>query len=218
MIRKARRLRTFALLTLLVLSSLLLQGCWVSSLNRLYVSPSQAIAVPELAGTWAAACKEGKTCAATVTFQLDALGKSYSVEYKDEDGLSSCFTAYWLQIGEFRFLDLAPCADGDRNLWSFYNKHLVRTYSFWKTELSSDNSKLIVSALDPEYIASELRLEQTSHYPYAIYDCGWHEQCVLLTASSTNLQKLMLKYGNNEKAFPPEEALILQRQAAGGER
>jgi len=168
---------------------------------------------PGLLGTW----KPGEG-ADTWTFEK-AEGKEYvliqhQAEYdaghghggpaKKVPGDTVRFRARLGRLGEALFLDLFPADEGNpeiRNDW--YNVHMIPAHTLARVWLEKDSLRIVF--LEQDWLAN------------AIKD-GWielahveTENWLVLTAPTAELQALIIKHGDNDKAFPFEDAEELRR-------
>ena len=84
--------------------------------------------------------------------------------------------------------------------------HTVPVHSVCKVVMSADRMSLI--PLDGEWVAEMLEEEEIS-LSYLTVDS--EEDHIVLTSPSEELVSFLKKYGNNEYAFPIENAHVFQR-------
>lgn len=170
--------------------ALILGGCAVSSLHPLFTQ-NELIFDANLIGTWASA-DSNEIC----EFK-PASGKSYECIYTNNNGKIGSFVAGLGKLENNMFLDIYPSepnmAEND-----FYKFHLLSTHSFVKIELLKDT--LILCAMSPESIDSLLIKSKPSAVKHEKLEAGDDNKRIVLTAPTKELQKFMLKYGNDKKA------------------
>ena len=170
---------------LLTLSFLfMLAGC-VPSLNPLYTD-QDLIFDSALLGVWT-----DKDSKETWAF-TEAGEKEYKLLYTEEDGRKGEFKAHLLKIEGKTFLDLTPIRPAlSQN--DFYKAHFLTLHTF--VQVSQTAPTVQISYLEPEWLKKII-----AENPNAIR----HEKIgdeILLTASTKELQKFLLKHLNTEGAF-----------------
>lgn len=182
--------------------ALVLAGCFVPSVNPLYTE-KDLVFDPALVGTWGEPKDDERYIFAR------AGEKAYTWTVKEKDGDSE-FDARLLQLGGHRFLDaLLVRMKGDWKGSSFGRIAMVArpAHIFFKVELT--NGTLRLGGLDPERLGKLLKSQPAliAHEwvkePDAIND----EPRVLLTASTADLQKFILKYVGDTNVFVNGEPL-----------
>jgi hypothetical protein len=157
---------------------LLIAGCVASSLHPLFTEKDLAFD-SALLGTWAAQDEED-----TLTFS-DAGEKSYELVYSVE-GQKMEFKAHLVQLGEFNFLDIFPKVSKDHDVF-----HFIPAHTFWK--IQRDGDILLTYRLDQGWIEERIK-KNIIRIPHQLI-----EDRLILTASTEELQELVLKYA--EQAF-----------------
>lgn len=174
----------------LLLFMLLIVGC-VRSFNPLF-TPKDLVFDQTLIGTWTD--NNNNTWAF-----LEAKEKSYELVYTEKSSPAK-FKAHLVKLGKYLFLDLAPEEPGIDN--SFFAAHLIPVHTFSRIWIAEDSLRL------------------------SVFDNGWLKQMIegkkisiahqrqgdgiILTAPTRELQKLVVTYADNPKAFP--EPGVLRRK------
>ena len=174
--------------------AVLIAGC-VRSLHPLFTE-KDLIFEPTLVGTWVDG--DGKD---TWTFQKSK-DKSYTlIHFQHEHGKfmegketgdTARFEVKLGRLGNFFFLDIYPEEPTIKN--DLYKIHLIPAHTFSRMWLEGDELRL--SMLDNDWLKkmiAEGKVQIT------------HEKIdgdVILTAPTEELQKLVLKYAEDTKAFP----------------
>ena len=167
-------------------------GC-VRSLHPLYTEEDLVFEMA-LVGTWAD--EEDQD---TWTFQ-----KSGEYDYDltvTEDGSRGKFKAHLVQLGSFLFLDLYPQEPEMEN--DFYKFHLIAAHTFSRIWLEGD--ALSLSMLNNEWVKDMIDQgkEKIAHERL--------EDTIVLTAATADLQQFVVKYAEDDKAFPEPGELIRRK-------
>ncbi len=162
---------------------MLMVGC-VPSIHPLFTE-KELIYDSTLEGNWVN--KDGKTSW--------VLLKSKEGNYYDviciEDGVPAKFEAHLVKVGEFTFIDLYPKEIESKN--TYLNIHLMAIHTFVKIQKKEDI--LEYSALDPEWLKKMINEKKIKIAHERVNDG------IILTASPAELQKFVLKYAKDDKAF-----------------
>ena len=182
------------LLLLATVATLILAGCFVPSVNPLYTE-KDLIFDPALVGTWGEAGNEDRHIFAREGEQ------AYLLTSQDKES-TNVFRAHLLQLGKHRFLDVVLARTSDE--WKGISRASVvvrPAHLFFKVEM--DKSTLRLRALDVDWVEKLLK-----ENPKAIAHERLHEPDVreednraMLTASTAELQKFILKSVGEAKAF-----------------
>ena len=172
-----RKIKLFLATGILLIAA----GC-VPSLNPLYTE-KDVVFDPALAGVWA----DDDTAKETWAFEKSG-EKGYKLIYTS-DGTTGEFEVRLLKLGKMRFLDLHPDGDGlnDLNRNDFYKAHLLPAHTFAK--VTQIEPTLQMAFLNPDWLAKLLEKN-----PGAIRHEKLDESRIVLTASTKELQKFILKY------------------------
>ncbi|MDI6766334.1 MAG: hypothetical protein QME52_05870 [Bacteroidota bacterium] len=175
---------------------LLLSGC-VRSLYPLFTDADLIFEV-KLVGTWVE--KDGKN-----TWTFEKAGEReytllhYEAEYDDKMGKkvpgdTSKFIAQLGRLDKYLFLDIYPGKPDTKVKNGFYNFHLLSVHTISRVWLDGDLLKL--SMLDNDWL--ERMIDNNA---FKIAHARLSDQ-IILTASTEELQQLVLRYAENTKAFP----------------
>jgi hypothetical protein len=163
--------------------ALILGGCMVLSLHPLFTE-NELIFDANLIGTWAPV-DSNETCQFKPTS-----GKNYECTYIDNNGESSKFIAGLGKLGNSAYLDIYP---NEPNMAGNY--FYLPAHSFMKIELSKDALKLCAMSSDSIDSLLKSKPNAVKHEKLEDGDNGR----LVLTASTKELQKFILKYDHDEK-------------------
>jgi hypothetical protein len=175
----------------MVLFTAILYGC-VQSLHPLYTNKTLTFE-PKLLGTWSEE-KDNDTWTFT---QKDSI--RYELVYT-EKGSASTFSAHLVKLGKYHFLDLYPESPDIKN--DFYKFHLLRAHSFLRVWIT--DSTLQLAILDQAWLKKKITDKKLSIRHEKVDDT------IILTAPTRDLQKLVVRYAEDQKAFPNPEVLYRQ--------
>ena len=177
-----RLLKIFAALALLVL----LAG-FLRSLHPLY-SEETVVFDEALLGVWLV---PGEEFNGSWTFRRSAEPLSYELVVAHE-GVAETYKTRLVALGEHRFLDLRPIPP--ETLTEPYIFVLLPTHAFLKVWIEGD--VLHFSKLDHNWLKKKIERKEIS-IAHEIID-----GLIVLTASTKDLQKLVVTYAEDKKAFP----------------
>jgi hypothetical protein len=186
-----------------IAACLLLSGCPIRSLNTLCTA-RDAITLPGLEGTWAE--KDSKD---VWKFFRKPGQKTYTLVYKDREA-STLFQVRLIKLGDQLYMDTFPSQmdetgckkQGDQTLSggarSFYAEHSIPAHLISRVSLKGD--VLATNFLDSVKLANAIKSGGVSIQHQRV-EPGAGEQkddqdLIILTASSRELQGLLLKHGD----------------------
>ncbi len=162
-------------------------GCPARSLSPLF-EPKDLLFHPGLIGAWGDEEKKDM-----FIFERSD-DKNYTLTVREEDGDTTVYTAQLGKIGKYWFLDSYPG-------WSKRDYHDLGTHMISRIWIEGDT--LRTSSLEGDRL-KELIEKGALKIPHAIVDGQ-----VILTATTEELQKLVLRLAEDKKAFPtPEGSLV----------
>ena len=117
--------------------------------------------------------------------------KAYELVYT-EKGSPGRFDAHLVKLGKFMFLDLFPKEPVLQN--GFYKFHLVPVHSILRVWIEEE--KLRMAMLNHDWFKEQVDRKKVklAH--------EHRENEIILTASTADLQKFVVKYADDPKAFP----------------
>lgn len=208
-----------AFITTTVLVVYLLTGC-LPSLQPLYTT-DKLVLLNGLTGVWQAenggTDQNGTSKKPEVwTFRKEE-DKSYLLIHEDEDGFVAALDVHVVKLGSHYFMDFYPgqlpndetinsvgkIVQDPLQMNSFLQLHLLAVHTFAKIELSA--KKLKINMFDPDFLKNLLEGQQIRIKHEKIDDD------YILTASSSDLQKFVEKYAEEEEAFL-DDPMVLNLQ------
>jgi len=125
---------------------------------------------------------------------------SYRLEFIDDEGRKNIFNAHLFRLGDSLYFDFCPLfEDGLED--SFYSYHLVPSHSLARLSFLSDK-KMIIKWFHEEWLR-ELLSEDRVKIKHEVFSRNplLQTESYLLTASTEDLQKFILKYADHPEAF-----------------
>lgn len=189
---------------LFYLLPLLLGGCVpVLCLHPLYTK-EDIVLEKKLTGTWVDDANHPET---TWEFKrIDEPENAYKLIFTDEDGKKGSFIAHLLKLQNKLFLDVYPSElpwepdDPNTMDWPYNSFFLIPAHTFIK-----------IDSIDPQLkmrLALESKIEELlTEDPNAVKHMSIGER-VVLTASTKELQALVLKHADDDKLFADEIPLV----------
>jgi hypothetical protein len=170
--------------------AMLLAGCMpVPSLRPLFTE-EESIFEPRLLGEWRAAPTAGD-----VALHFERAGeKSYRLTYKQDDDSVSFYDARVGRVGDSLFLDVEPEESHVEELlaeeaWP----QLLPFHTFYRVEV--DGGVLRLFFLDHDWLEEKIAGGEIT-IPHEII-----KDSILLTATTEELQALVVRYAQDEEAF-----------------
>ena len=176
----------------------LLPAC-VPSMNPLYTA-KDLVFDPALVGVWAPNGSEE-------TWRFEKVGeKRYGLTHTDDDGRKAEFEVHLVKLKKHLFLDLYLVNPGGDEDWKPNNLAafalIVRPgHMFMK--VTQIEPELGISFLDPDWLEDLLKKNPKAvRHERLRFGGDEHDKSrLLLTAGTRELQRFVLKYAENEKAF-----------------
>lgn len=195
-------MKTKIILTL-ALVLFILQGCVVKSIHPFYTS-DDIIFKKELLGRWSDTdsstwiIKQHQK--STGLFKPDQPDAAYDISFITEKG-NAQFIGHLFELNNQLYLDFYPSEISCGN--DMANFHMIGAHSIAKVNFSG--GKLTINWYNEEWLAglfkqNKIRIAHEST-PYDTYSDESDEKQYILTASTSELQKFIIKYGNDPAAF-----------------
>jgi hypothetical protein len=190
-----------------------LGGCVpVLSLHPLYTE-KDVVFEEKILGKWFD--EEEETIHTYEFSRLEEPPKTYKLTYTDDEGRKGLFEAKLVKLEDKLFFDIfteqLPCdiEDANKAEW-FYNAFLlIPAHTFVKVDFTEPKLKLALT--DDEKMKELLEAD-----PNAVKFESIDDKAVL-TASTKELQKFVLKYADDERLFPTKINLVRKRTAEPNE-
>ena len=195
------------IILLSVLLIFLLQGCLVKSLHPFYTD-NDLIFKKELTGSWtdkdSVAWEIRQHMRFTGLFKPDAPDNSYDISMSDKKGTSH-YIAHLFRLEDHLYLDFLPTDISCQN--DLAGLHLVAAHSLAKVDLSG--GKITIGWYNEEWLTglfnkNKIRIAH-ERVPYDPDYRDPNSDQVILTARTDELQKFIIKYGNDPEAFKKEK-------------
>lgn len=159
-------------------------ACIVPSVHPLY-TPETLVFDPELVGDW--------KVDETTTWSFRPRGETaYELDAREGD-TQGIFAAHLVQLGGLRFLDLRPERGDDL---SFHDVHHVPVHSFARIRIDGDRFQMALLSMD--WLKGQIDAGRVTVSHEIV------EEDVLLTASTTELQRFVIAAAKDPEAFPDE--------------
>jgi hypothetical protein len=204
--------KNFLLIGLLVF---LLPGCFVKSLHPFF-RENEVIFKKELLGSWLGEdstqwkIEQGRKT--TGLFKPDIPGNFYVFTYTDKNGTSR-FQVRMFPVAGHLFLDFYP--EKVESSSDMMAAHLVPMHTVARVEIAA--GRVVLRWYNEEWLIglfkqNKIRIAHEK-IPIEGGKIEGHEYQVVLTASTEELQKFMLKYSDDPKAFSKDYTFVLNKTA-----
>ena len=181
---------------------------------------------PRLIGTWKVDSTENKRRVVITNLSTESSiyllvnissikQKGYLISYQDENGTTSeRYIAFLARIGKHLYFDYYPANKKEelKMIDEFFGAHLLKMHTSYRVEILNDGS-FELSQLDGSYVESliDQKKIRISHEAFG-YDDGHdgHEgyNGILITASTSELQKYLIKYSDEPEAYESEKIIF----------
>jgi hypothetical protein len=193
--------KQFLLLALMVAA--IVQGCIVKSLHPFYEN-ADLVYKSEMINTWLD--QDGNKWKIT---SVKEEPRAYEMIFT-KDGREASFLAHLFQLNGNLYLDFRPLAsDGSVN--DLFEMHLLPSHSVAKV-VKIDSETVEIKWFDEEWLHSLFSQNRIkiSHEVIVEEHSGKDEdKSYVLTASTAELRKFLMKYGNDEAAFNGDDSMHL---------
>lgn len=186
--------------------SILLSSCLVKSLHPFYTE-NDVVFKPELTGTFLDADSATwiikKYIYSKGFMKGDTTDNSYVVEMYEDTAHVSKFNVHLFELDGVSYLDFAPIREDREEV--MLELHLIPTHSLARLDLISDD-EMVVSWFDEDWLEKlfeENRVKIAHEVIHTTDQLNSTEY--VLTASTEELQKFIIKYGNTELTKPCTE-------------
>jgi hypothetical protein len=201
-------------LILISLVMLLVPGCFVKSLHPFY-KEHEVIFKKELLGTWtgndSSTWKIEQSQKLSGVFNADKSDKAYLITYTDKKG-TAVFIVRLFQLEKRLFLDFYP--DEVESTNELMASHLVPTHTVARVDLS--DGRMVIRWYNEEWLIGLFRQNKIriahEKIPFESGKADDDNFQVVLTASTEELQKFMLKYSEDPNAFKNDYTFVLNKR------
>ena len=193
-------------IVLIGIMAAMLSGCLVKSLHSFY-DEGDVIYKPELTGNWldddSSKWVISRYSFARGFLKGDSLDNSYLAEMYENTANPSRFNVHLFKVDGILYLDFMPIRDKGEQ--EFYDIHLVPAHSLARVRFDS-HDRMTISWFNEEWLNKmfEENRVKISHEVILSDDYGYGKQYVL-TASTSELKKFIVKYGNDPDAFSEDK-------------
>jgi hypothetical protein len=205
--------KNFILISLVIF---LVSGCFVKSLHPFY-KENDVIFKKELTGNWvsddSSTWKIEQGMKFTGLFKPDTPNNAYLITYTDKKGVAK-FKVHLFQLGNRYFFDFYPEEIESTN--DLMSSHLVPMHTVARADFSPE--KMVIQWYNEEWLIGLFKQNKIriAHEKVPYYETGRNEEDnyqVILTASTDDLQKFMLKYMNDPNAFKNDYSITLRKKS-----
>ena len=188
-------------------------GIWLKDDTELKIDPmpdsyyfkeTQKLSIKE--GEKEAAPLQGKQLEDSIFYS-----KTYMISYR-ADSLDYYFIAALIKIGRSFYFDLYPADMGDTTDKPYGRKYssntdYLQTFTIAKLEIAAKD-KLLVTFIDGEFVKKQIMEGKVriKHENDDLFDT------FLVTATSSELQRFVEKYGDDERLFKKKDTVTLNRK------
>jgi hypothetical protein len=203
--------RNFILISLFIF---LLSGCFVKSLHPFY-KENEVIFKRELTGDWegndSSTWKIEQGMRFAGLFKPDEPDNAYLITYTDKKGVAK-FNVHLFRIDNLYFLDFYPEEIESTN--DLMAIHLVPMHTVARVDLAP--GKMVIQWYNEEWLMDLFRQNKIriahEKIPYVDGKIDESNFQVILTASTEDLQKFMLKYMKDPNAFKKDYTFVLKKK------
>jgi hypothetical protein len=189
-----------------VLTAVLLQGCIVKSLHPFFKKENEVFR-KELINTWTD--QDGGRWEILPVKE----SKAYELRhYKDGDQPDQVFVAHLFKLDEQLYIDFFPISNDGGAEAMMFNMHLVLTHSIARVE-SLTEADVQIRWLNEEWLRalfSQNKIKISHEVVRDDFNLDDSNMSYVLTASTDELQKFIMKYGDEDKAFIDDNTVWLK--------
>jgi len=129
--------------------------------------------------------------------------KGYLISYLGADGESDRYIAFLAKIGKHLYFDYYPAdKKEDRKIDEFFGAHFVKMHTSYRVDISKDGS-FELTQLDEGYVRKLIDEKKIR----INYEKDADDNTVI-TASTSELQQYLLKYGDEPSAYRNEKTVF----------
>jgi hypothetical protein len=195
-------MKTKFILVLLFVGALL-QGCIVKSVHPFY-SESDVLFKESFLHTWV----DQDSRRWTIN-RVKEKPNAYEMRC-NKDGKDAVFVAHLFKLENELYLDFLPLASDNEGL-TIFDLHLLPTHSVGRVEIINDR-ELQIKWFNEEWLTSLFNDNKIkiSHETIPDFNDKEKNNYYVLTASTQELQKFIIKYGHEDAAFDDNDTMWLR--------
>jgi hypothetical protein len=190
-------------------------GCFVKSLHPFY-RENELLFKKELLGTWvgndSSVWQIEQGMKTTGLFKPRVPESAYIITYTDKQGTAR-FSVHLFKLGNRLFLDFYPEEVESSN--DLMASHLVPMHTVARVNLTTD--RMVINWFNEEWLIGLFRQNKIriahEKIPYESGKDGDDNFQVILTASTEDLQKFMLKYSEDPNAIKNDYTFVLTKKS-----
>lgn len=175
--------------------SLLMTGCFIKSLYPFYTKKT-IVYDPKIIGTWLDDDSSRWLIKQQMKWPI-APDSSYQVEIVEKNNSIGSFNVHLFRLNNQLYLDFYPSGKIGSN--DLVEENIVLTHSLAKIGYSGNNIK--IQWFNEVWLEQLLEQNRIRIRHEKLYDKDINTNSYLLTASTEELQKFIIKYGNDSLAF-----------------
>jgi hypothetical protein len=180
---------------LIIATGLLMSGCFIKSLYPFYTK-KDIVYDPKIIGTWTDEDSSKWIIKQQMKWPI-APDSSYQVEIVEKDGSMGSFNVHLFRLNNQLYLDFYPSGKIGSN--DIVEENIVLIHSLAKITYSKDVIK--IQWFNEVWLEKLLDQNKIRIRHEKIYENDLDINSYLLTASTEELQKFIIKYGNDPQAF-----------------
>ncbi len=180
---------------LIIATGLLVSGCFIKSLYPFYTK-KDIVFDPKIIGTWTDEDSSKWIIKQQMKWPI-APDSSFQVEIVEKDGSMGSFNVHLFRLNNQLYLDFYPSGKIGSN--DIVEENIVLTHSLAKITYSKDVIK--IQWFNEVWLEKLLDQNKIRIRHEKIYESDLEMNSYLLTASTEELQKFIIKYGNDPQAF-----------------
>lgn len=192
------------ILFLTAFMAFLFQGCIVKSLHPFFTE-TDVLFKKEILNTWI-----DQDSASWIIQTVKEKPNAYGMKYI-KDGKEAYFLVHLFELEGALYLDFLPVSSTAQSV-DIFDFHLLPTHSVAKVDKVS-SEELVIKWFNEEWLNTLFKQNRIKIAHEAIMDetpTGEDDKTYVLTAPTKELQKFLIKYGNEDAAFAGDNTVWLR--------
>jgi hypothetical protein len=192
------------LILIVALLAVLVQGCVVKSLHPFYLE-EDVVFKAELLDAW-----EDQERRKWKISSVKEKPNAYEMKVS-KDGKEAVFLVHLFKLDKALYLDFLPVSSSEETI-DIFNMHLLPTHSVAKIA-RMENDEVLIKWFNEELMTELFEHNRVKIAHEALRDDASKEEddkTYVLTASTEELQKFLIKFGGDEKAFEGDNVMKLE--------